>query len=129
MNVRAMELPAPAAEMAADEAYVASMEVFDLWGAPLSERLHAMVGRENIGAEGEPDWRWHVSVSAQQDVPGWADLVAVAHRLRPGVPFVVGVPPRSWWINVHPHVLHLWETADDHLIRQWRREARGDAPS
>jgi hypothetical protein len=129
VKVRAMALPQPAQEMAADKGFVDSMEAFDLWDEPLSENLHAMVGRENIGTEGEPDWRWHVSVPGRQDVPRWADLVAVAHRLRPGVPFVVGVPPRSWWLNIHPRVLHLWETTDRHLVDQWRRESRGDTPT
>jgi hypothetical protein len=51
------------------------------------------------------------------------------HALRPGVPFVLGIPPRSWWMNIHPHVLHAWETRDWLLIDQWRANRRGDAPS
>jgi hypothetical protein len=39
------------------------------------------------------------------------------------------VPPRSWWINVHPHVLHLYEIKDMALTAQWRAEARGDRPT
>lgn len=78
---------------------------------------------------GPPDYRWHISVAGETDVPEWAHMVAIAHRLRPGICFVVGVPPRSWWINVHPHCLHLWETRDANLEAQWRGEARGDTPS
>lgn len=52
-----------------------------------------------------------------------------AHDLRPGVPFCMGVPPRLWWMNVHPNVLHLWETRDDGLIEEWRANAQGHAPS
>jgi hypothetical protein len=43
------------------------------------------------------------------------------------VPFVVGVPPRSWWMNVHPDVLHLVETRDQALIESWRDERQGHA--
>jgi hypothetical protein len=76
-----------------------------------------------------PDYRWHLSIAGEHDVPGWDTMVAIAHELRPGVCFVVGVPPRSWWINVHPHCLHLWETRDPNLEAQWRSERRGHTPS
>lgn len=109
---------------------IESFEAFDLRGDPLTEPLHAIAGRENIaGPDGKPDWRWHLSLSAEHDVPRWADLVAAAHRLRPGVVFVVGVPPRSWWLNLHPNVLHLWELKDEELTAQWRAESRGDTPT
>jgi hypothetical protein len=93
--------------------------------------LTAMVGREPV-ADG--DWRWHISVrygdpGRNGRVPTWDELVTAAHELRPGVVFVVGIPPRSWWMNVHPHVLHLHETTDSHLVAQWRNEARGDQPT
>jgi hypothetical protein len=88
--------------------------------------LIALVGHEPVD-KGDP--RWHISVRAKDRVPSWEELVFAAHSLRPGVVFVLGVPPRSWWMNVHPFVLHLWETNDVKLIGQWRFEARGDAPS
>jgi hypothetical protein len=91
----------------------------------------ALVGREPV-AEG--DWRWHISLrhgdpGRDGRIPTWEECVATAHELRPGVVFVIGVPPRSWWINVHPHVLHLHETRDMPLVEQWRHEARGDRPT
>lgn len=90
------------------------------------EVLHVLVSRE----EWSPgDDRWHVSVSAEGRVPTWEELSTAAHELRPGVGFVVSVPPRSWWVNVHPHVLHLTECKDQGLIDQWRVNARGDTPS
>lgn len=82
---------------------------------------------------GEPDWRWHISVShfdgSTDRVPAWAALVAIAHDVRPGVPMVVGVPPRSMWMNVHGGVLHLVETRDHNLVEQWRHEAKGHVPT
>lgn len=87
--------------------------------------LSAMVGRERW-ADGTR--RWHVSLrfgnpGVSGRVPSWDELVDALHALRPGVPFVIGVPPRSWWMNVHPDVLHAWETRDQGLINEWRQNA------
>lgn len=100
-------------------------------GAPVplayeSGMVRAIVGREPVAKD---DFRWHISVSTDIRVPRWEELVTAAHDLRPGVPFAIGVPPRSWWINVHPHTLHLWELHDEYLIAQWRHESRGDKPT
>lgn len=79
------------------------------------------------------DRRWHISLRYEDRgrgrVPTWAELVQAAHDLRPGVPFAVGVPPRSYWLNVHPDVLHLWELHDESLLAQWRAERQGQRPS
>ncbi len=93
----------------------------------LGEALLAIVGREPTG----PDHldRWHISVSTPHRIPNWDEMVFTAHSLRHGVPFVMGVPPRSWWMNIHPHVLHMWETFDANLIAEWRDNRRGDSPS
>lgn len=96
--------------------------------AYICEPLHALIGREPL-APPDGDFRWHLSLSTDIRVPRWEELVTAAHDLRPGVPFAIGVPPKSWWINVHPHTLHLWEVRDDNLVNQWKREARGDKPT
>jgi hypothetical protein len=93
--------------------------------------LTAAMGREPYG-HGNDDVRWHISVrygdpGINGRVPTWEEIVQTAHELRPGVPFVVGVPPRSWWMNVHPDVLHLVETRDQALIESWRDERQGHA--
>lgn len=94
--------------------------------------LTAAIGREPYGHDyDDPDMRWHISVrygdpGINGRVPTWEEIVQTAHELRPGVPFVVGVPPRSWWMNVHPDVLHLVETRDAALIASWRDASRGD---
>jgi hypothetical protein len=88
----------------------------------------ALVGREPL-APPDGDLRWHISLRAADRIPTWEELSATAHELRPGVPFVVGVPPKSWWINVHEHVLHLWEPRDPNLLAQWQAERRGDTPT
>lgn len=88
--------------------------------------VNALVGREPV-AEG--DLRWHISISRPDRLPSWEDCVAAAHELRPGICFSIAVPPRSWWINVHPFVLHLYETRDPHLVEMFRGESRGDRPT
>jgi hypothetical protein len=91
--------------------------------------FEALVGREHCGGLPSSPLRWHISVRGPDRVPTWGEMVDIAHSIRPGVPFVIGVPPRSLWLNMHPHVLHLWETGDDALLEEWRTNARGDTPS
>jgi len=91
--------------------------------------LTALVARE----EWVPgDWRWHISVRYGDPghngrVPTWEELVRAAHELRPGVVFVIGIPPRSWWMSVHPHVLHLMETKDEPMIEQFKANSQHGA--
>jgi hypothetical protein len=89
---------------------------------------HAIIALENIGNL-LPDWRWHISLKAQGSVPSWRALTLTAHTLRPGVNFVSAVPSEAHWINIHPHVLHLYQINDPGLEAQWRAEGRGDKPS
>jgi hypothetical protein len=94
-------------------------------------RLSAFLTYDEI-ARG--DMRWHISLRYGEEgldgrIPTWEELVIACHDLRPGVPFALGIPPRSWWLNVHPHVLHLWELADGPLIAQWRAERQADRPT
>lgn len=105
---------APGTPLAAQRAYVRGME------------FHVLTSRDEIVPG---DVRWHLSISGERKVPPWDVMVAIAHAARPGVCFVIGVPPRSWWINVHPNVLHLWELKDQALLNQWRGEAQGHEPS
>jgi hypothetical protein len=95
--------------------------------------LTALVGREPFGNT-DDDIRWHISVrygdpGVDGRVPSWEEMVNAAHELRPGVVFVIGVPPRSWWMSVHPHVLHLHETRDAALIAEFQANAMSHAPS
>lgn len=88
------------------------------------------VSRDPLNDDDEvPDFRWHVSVAARDSVPKWIEFVTIVQAVRPGVMFCVPMPPRSYWLNVNPRVLHAVETTDAHLIRQWKREATGTVPS
>ena len=95
------------------------------------DKLTVLMGREPYAKE---DWRWHLSVrygdpGLDGRIPTWEELVSTAHELRPGVPFVVGIPPRSWWMSVHPHVLHIVETKDQAMVEMWKKNQRGDRPT
>jgi len=95
--------------------------------------LTALVGREPVGGNLD-DFRWHISLrfgdpGVDGRVPTWEELVEAAHELRPGVVFAVGIPPRSWWINVHPNVLHLHEIHDEALVEQWKAERGAMRPT
>ena len=105
-------------------------------GAESIRRYEANVAKDDgysilLGREPtvEGDMRWHLSVAHPARLPEWEHIVEIAHELRPGVCFVIAVPPRSWWINVHPHTIHLWELQDRALESSWRAERQGHAPS
>lgn len=101
-----------------------------MWGTLNGSTYCVLISRDPVG---EGDLRWHISVSneahlqAGHDVPVWRDFVAIVHQLRPGVPFVVGIPPRHMWMNKNPNVLHAVEVRDEGLIAEWRRNAAGVA--
>ena len=90
--------------------------------------LAALVSRDGIDFN-PPGRRYHISIQHRDRVPSWNEFAAACHELRPGVVFVIGVPPRSWWLNVHEHVLHAWELKDDALIAQWKFERQGHTPT
>ena len=119
------------------QASVLPQEIVEQWlgeppvGWQHRSGLTALLSRDEI-APG--DLRWHLSVRHGDPghdgrPPSWDELVKAAHDLRPGVVFVLPLPPRSWWINVHPHVLHLHEVRDPALVESWRAERRGDQPT
>lgn len=91
--------------------------------------LRVLLGREHWKGDPPHQARWHLSISGPNRLATWDEIVSAAHDLRPGVPFCMGVPPRSWWMNVHPHVLHLWQTYDEALLEQWKVNATGQAPT
>jgi hypothetical protein len=90
--------------------------------------LTIIIAREYCGGRPTDPLRWHISVSGPGRVPTWTELVRCAHVLRPGVPFVLSVPPQHLWMNVNPDVLHLWETNDAALQEEWKANATGDVP-
>lgn len=88
-----------------------------------SRGLRVLISRD-LGLD-ESDPRWHISVSYDDHIADWEEMVQIAHNLRPGVFFVIGIPPENQWMSAHPYALHMWETNDAGLIAEWKRNARG----
>lgn len=61
--------------------------------------------------------RWHLSVSRNDRLPSWLELVECRYRFVPDEVYMVQcLPPRDFWVNEHEFCLHLFETQDRGLI-------------
>ena len=60
--------------------------------------------------DANPDIPWeHVSVSLPNRCPTWEEMDAVKRLFWADDEAVMQLhPPRSMWVNRHPHCLHLW---------------------
>jgi len=58
--------------------------------------------------------RWeHVSVSLPDCCPTWEEMCKVKAMFWDDEDTVIQLhPPRSTWVNNHPHCLHLWRPVD-----------------
>lgn len=55
----------------------------------------------------------HVSVSTRHRCPNWKEMCFVKDLFWDAEEAVMQLhPPRSTWINNHPHCLHLWRPID-----------------
>lgn len=66
------------------------------------------------GSRQDDGRRWvHLSTSFADRLPTWADLRNVKDLfLGPDLYAVQVMPPRALYVNIHPHVLHLFACAD-----------------
>lgn len=88
----------------------------------------ATLGRCTIIAarEGE-QLRWHLSISHPFRPPTWDEINAARDALIPAdVWLCQPMPPKAFWINIHPTCFHLWEIRDHALIAQWAFDGCGD---
>lgn len=80
-----------------------------------------------IAAEGVPDFPWdHVSVHVKfqhgkkikQRTPTWDEMCIIKSRFFKDDETVIQFhPPVSDYVNLHPHVLHLWRSqVSEHLL-------------
>jgi hypothetical protein len=76
-----------------------------------------------VAMRGMEAGRWHLSVSHRDRVPSWEELgFARDALLPPDVWLMVVHPPRAFWLNLMPKVLHLWQFDDPVLIGMFTRE-------
>lgn len=68
--------------------------------------------------------RWvHLSLSRGDRVPDWEELKAVKSRFLGDEALAIQVfPPKSQWVNVHPHCLHLWQCVDGDPLPDFREQ-------
>jgi hypothetical protein len=84
-----------------------------MWGAfhiqgPCGARLTI------ISSGVDEEFRWeHVSVSTERRTPNWAEMSFVKDLFWDEEECVVQFhPPKSSYVNYHPHCLHLWKPVD-----------------
>ena len=81
-----------------------------------------LVSRDPIEGAGP---RWHLSMSHHYRLPTWQELGEARDELIPeDVWMMIPHPPRKYWLNYNPHVLHLQEFSDPPLQAhfQWEGE-------
>ena len=96
-----------------------SMEQYRESGGMFGTPTGAPVGRffvpfesntlQMIAYDGKEDGWEHVSVSLKNRCPNWKEMCAVKAWFWEDEDCVMQLhPPKSEWINNHPHCLHLW---------------------
>ena len=76
-----------------------------------------------VAIRGREMGRWHLSVSHRDRVPTWGELGRARDALLPPDAWLmIAHPPRKYWLNYDPRVLHMWEFRDYGLIRQFMVE-------
>lgn len=66
-------------------------------------------------SSGENDeYKWeHVSISLNNRTPNWEEMCYIKSLFWNDEETVIQLhPPKSQWINNHPHCLHLWRPID-----------------
>lgn len=54
--------------------------------------------------------RWHLSIAHPRRYPTWDEIKDARYRLVPDdVHMVMALPPKKFYLNLHPNAFHLWE--------------------
>jgi len=86
--------------------------VFHVQG-PCGEKLKIISGE--AGDSISEGWE-HVSVSTRRRCPNWIEMCFVKDLFWTDDECVIQFhPPRSEYVNNHPHCLHLWRPVDNHV--------------
>jgi hypothetical protein len=100
-------------------------------GVPASAFADVTVGTLGqcriICAREGAELRWHLSISHPFRLPTWDEINAARDACIPAdVWLCQPMPPKDYWVNLHPHTLHLWQVRDRELIAQWAYDGCGD---
>ena len=107
-KIRIEEIAAPSRELitTADEASA----VLEL---AATRARYYMMGPCRIIVSLDPQG-WHLSISCVNRDPTWDEIVTARYRLLPEVPeMAMHFPRLSNYVNLHPHVFHLHQCAED----------------
>lgn len=97
------------------------MDVSHLRGIAIPEDGRAFAKGPVRAIVSTDEGRWHLSVSCADRLPTWDELGDARDALLPAdVWLCMPHPPRDYWMNIHPHCMHLYETRDSVLVRLWR---------
>jgi hypothetical protein len=93
------------------------------WGAygqffvqgPCGEQLCIVASGADADDVMSEGWE-HVSISTRRRPPNWQEMCFVKDLFWDENECVIQFhPPRSEYVNNHPHCLHLWRPNDDHV--------------
>lgn len=93
------------------------------WGAygvffvqgPCGEELKIIASGADPDDKASEGWE-HVSVSTRRRPPNWQEMCFVKDLFWDEEECVVQFhPPKSQYVNNHPHCLHLWRAIDGHI--------------
>lgn len=94
------------------------------WGAygqffvqgPCGERLCIVASGADADDKVSDGWE-HVSVSTRRRTPNWQEMCFAKDLFWSDEECVIQFhPPRSEYVNNHPHCLHLWRHVDGHKM-------------
>jgi hypothetical protein len=89
----------------------------ETWGAfAIQGPCGMMLAIISSGADAETGWE-HVSVSGARRVPNWNEMCFVKNLFWEEEECVMQLhPPKSEYVNLHPHCLHLWRSLTQKIL-------------
>jgi len=77
---------------------------------------------ESFSIEQDDRYWQHISLSRPERIPSWSDIRAVKDAfLGSEREAYVVLPPAARYVNLHPHVLHLWSCLDGPVLPEFDR--------
>lgn len=82
---------------------------------PCGEELKIVASGADADDKMSEGWE-HVSISTRRRPPNWQEMCFVKDLFWSEEECVIQFhPPRSEYVNNHPHCLHLWRPTDNHI--------------